>query len=35
MPIKLAPSILNADFGQLADQVRQAEEAGADWFTST
>ncbi|MBA2450919.1 MAG: ribulose-phosphate 3-epimerase [Chloroflexi bacterium] len=32
MHIKLAPSILNADFGQLADQVRQAEEAGADWM---
>jgi ribulose-phosphate 3-epimerase len=31
MQIKLAPSILNADFGHLADQVGQAEEAGADW----
>lgn len=29
---KLAPSILNADFGKLADQVRQAEDAGADWI---
>ena len=30
--VKLAPSILNADFGHLADQVRQAEEAGADYI---
>jgi ribulose-phosphate 3-epimerase len=28
--IKLAPSILAADFAQLGDQVRQAEQAGAD-----
>ena len=32
MPIKLAPSILNADFGHLADQVRQAEQGGADYI---
>jgi ribulose-phosphate 3-epimerase len=32
MRIKLAPSILNADFGHLADQVRQAEEGGADYI---
>ena len=32
MQVKLAPSILNADFGHLADQVRQAEAAGADWL---
>lgn len=31
-PILLAPSILAADFRQLADQVQQAEYAGADWF---
>jgi ribulose-phosphate 3-epimerase len=31
-PIKLAPSILNADFGHLADQVREAEAAGADYI---
>ena len=27
-----APSILAADFGRLADEVRAAEEAGADWI---
>src|SRR5215467_8272307 len=32
MSIKIAPSILNADFGHLADAVQQAEEAGADWI---
>jgi ribulose-phosphate 3-epimerase len=31
-PILLAPSILAADFRRLGDEVRQAEEAGADWF---
>ena len=29
-PIKLAPSILTADFGRLADDVRAAEAAGVD-----
>ena len=29
---KLAASILNADFGHLADQIRQAEAAGVDWI---
>jgi ribulose-phosphate 3-epimerase len=29
---KLAPSILSADFGRLADEVRAAEAAGADWI---
>ena len=28
--IKIAPSILSADFAQLGEQVREAEEAGAD-----
>lgn len=28
----LSPSILSADFTQLGDQMKQAEEAGADWF---
>lgn len=28
--VKLAPSILTADFGRLADEVRAAEEGGAD-----
>jgi ribulose-phosphate 3-epimerase len=30
--IKLAPSILSADFGRLAEQVAEAEQAGADWI---
>jgi ribulose-phosphate 3-epimerase len=30
--VKLAPSILSADFGRLAEDVRRAEEAGADWI---
>ncbi|MEI6043736.1 MAG: ribulose-phosphate 3-epimerase [Chloroflexota bacterium] len=29
--IKLAPSILSADFTQLGNQIREAEEAGADY----
>jgi ribulose-phosphate 3-epimerase len=29
-PIKLAPSVLTADFGRLADEVRAAEAGGAD-----
>ena len=28
--VQLAPSILTADFGRLADQVREAEAGGAD-----
>ncbi len=28
---RIAPSILSADFGHLADEVRAAEDAGADW----
>lgn len=28
----IAPSILAADFGRLAEQVAEAEEAGADWI---
>ena len=31
-PIKIAPSILSADFGRLADDVRAVEAAGADWI---
>lgn len=31
-PIIIAPSILSADFGRLADEVRAAEAAGADWI---
>lgn len=29
--IKVAPSILNADFGYIADEVKRIEEGGADW----
>lgn len=29
-PVRLAPSILAADFARLGDQVREAEQAGAD-----
>ena len=28
----IAPSILSADFGRLAEEVRAAEKAGADWI---
>ena len=30
--MKLAPSIYTADFLNLGDQVRAAEQAGADWM---
>jgi ribulose-phosphate 3-epimerase len=30
--IKIAPSILSADFSRLGEQVREAEAAGADWI---
>jgi ribulose-phosphate 3-epimerase len=29
-PIRVAPSILSADFGRLADEIRAVDEAGAD-----
>lgn len=32
MAIKIAPSILSADFGQLATQIQEAESAGADYI---
>lgn len=32
MRVLLAPSILSADFGRLAEEVRACEEAGADWI---
>jgi len=32
MTVKLAPSILDADFGHLADQVQAAAAGGADWI---
>jgi ribulose-phosphate 3-epimerase len=28
----IAPSVLSADFGRLAEEVRAAEDAGADWI---
>ena len=31
-PVRIAPSILSADFGRLADEVRAADEAGGDWI---
>jgi ribulose-phosphate 3-epimerase len=30
--VRIAPSILSADFARLADAVRAAEEGGADWI---
>jgi ribulose-phosphate 3-epimerase len=30
--VKIAPSILTADFTRLGDQIKEAEAAGADWF---
>ena len=32
MRVKIAPSILSADFAHLADEVRAAEDAGADYI---
>jgi ribulose-phosphate 3-epimerase len=31
-PIIIAPSILSADFGRLAEEVRAVDSAGADWI---
>ncbi len=31
-PLVVAPSILSADFGRLADEVRAVDAAGADWI---
>jgi ribulose-phosphate 3-epimerase len=31
-PLRLAPSLLTADFGRLAEEVRAAEEGGADYI---
>jgi ribulose-phosphate 3-epimerase len=31
-PVIVAPSILSADFGRLAEEVRAADAAGADWI---
>jgi ribulose-phosphate 3-epimerase len=32
LPIRIAPSLLAADFSRLADEVRSVEQAGADWL---
>lgn len=32
MNVKISASILSADFGRLAEQVREAEAAGVDWI---
>mgnify|MGYP001443516699 CR=1 FL=1 len=32
MPVKIAPSILSADFARLAEAVAAAERGGADWI---
>ncbi|MCP4674434.1 MAG: ribulose-phosphate 3-epimerase [Deltaproteobacteria bacterium] len=32
MKIKIAPSILSADFGRLRDEIQAVEAAGADWI---
>ena len=32
MKVRIAPSILASDFGRLAEQVAEAEEAGVDWI---
>jgi ribulose-phosphate 3-epimerase len=31
-PIRIAPSLLSADFTRLADEVRSVEDGGADWL---
>jgi ribulose-phosphate 3-epimerase len=31
-PIVIAPSILSADFGRLADEIKSIDAAGADWI---
>lgn len=31
-PLVIAPSILSADFGRLADEIRAVDAAGADWI---
>jgi ribulose-phosphate 3-epimerase len=31
-PVKIAPSVLSADFGRLSDEVRAVDDAKADWI---
>ncbi|MDE2967890.1 MAG: ribulose-phosphate 3-epimerase [Chloroflexota bacterium] len=33
LPVEIAPSILNADWTRLAEQIRDAEAAGIDWIS--
>ena len=32
LPVRIAPSILSADFARLGEEVRAIDEAGADWI---
>ena len=32
MNVRIAPSVLSADFGRLAEDIRRCEEGGADWI---
>ncbi len=32
MTVKIAPSILSADFARLGDEVKAIDEAGCDWI---
>ncbi len=32
LPLKIAPSLLSADFARLGEEVRAIDEAGADWI---
>ncbi|MCA8977160.1 MAG: ribulose-phosphate 3-epimerase, partial [Planctomycetes bacterium] len=31
-PIRIAPSLLAADFGHLHDEIRSVQDGGADWL---
>ena len=31
-PVRIAPSILSADFSKLGEEVRAIDKAGADWI---
>ena len=32
MSVRIAPSVLSADFGRLAEDIKRCEEGGADWI---
>ncbi|MGZ8324192.1 MAG: ribulose-phosphate 3-epimerase, partial [Rhodoplanes sp.] len=32
LPLRIAPSILSADFAKLGEEVRAIDAAGADWI---